>query len=110
MKYEIKPNNDGTSRLVLYADEWDLKALRKLEDIHSDDAMVTYLAIFIAHTDLSWIRPEETGDLTDAPMLGIRQGPAGRMKITHRWAFMEYQVVSLLESLRDKGEAILIGE
>lgn len=88
----------------------------------------------VSNSELEWINPADTHDLTDAPMLGILDeaqplankesfaphygftlaGNYGSPPQIHvhpileRWAFMDYQVRSPLEVLRDKGEAIFV--
>lgn len=88
------------------------------------------LGPLISNSSLSWIRPEDTGDLTDAPMLGFlgsddeitgtKVGPHGAVLVGHwdgsnkyvpiiqRWAFMDYQIKSFLDDLLEKGEARFI--
>lgn len=82
------------------------------------------------NSELGWIDPADTGDMTDAPMLGITGGddettrepigPHGAMliggdeqgslyvPIHERWAFMAYQVRSFLDDLADDGAAVFI--
>jgi hypothetical protein len=89
-----------------------------------------YLSDYLANCELQWIDPSDTGDLTDAPMLGIlacedeaareNTGPYGAVytggdekgqiytPILERWAYMSYQVRSFLEDLRDTGEAVFV--
>lgn len=57
----------------------------------------------IANSDLDWIDPAETGDLTSAPMLGIRNE---KEEVVARWAFMDYQVRSFVEDLVNHGRAV----
>ena len=103
MKYQMDGN-----KLILIADEDDRNQLRELgEAIHQDVTMQDFLEPLTCNSELDWIRPEETRiDLTDAPMLGLRNEDGDP---THRWAWMDYQVKSLLEKLRDDGQAVLVG-
>ena len=132
LKYQIKD-----TRLVITADAEDQAELRRLrdedEDFQSDRTMHDVLECLIANTELTWISPNDTGDLTDAPMLGIL-GEEGIKQYTvflenygfvetgtdrfwtmvqpilKRWAFMDYQLRSPLEDLADKGEAVFVSE
>lgn len=122
MNYTI---SEDRTRLTLTVDEDERGELREMgEEIHQDNTMRDFFDRFIANEELAWVYPYMTGDLTDAPMLGIfgpdGDGPGGRLvghwdgqdwfaPVTERWAWMDYQVTSLLEALRDKGEATLIG-
>lgn len=82
------------------------------------------------NSDLEWINPGNTGDLTDAPMLGILgevqpddSGPfgavlagrwedaAGVSRVWHhpivaRWAYMDYQVRNPLDDLLESGRVV----
>lgn len=107
MKYKI---SDDRKTLTVTVDAGERKLLRKLTKetgIQSDEAMLDWFAVLISNADLEWINPSETGDLTSAPMLGIRndQQPP---EVIERWAFMDYQVRSVLEDLRDKGNAVFV--
>lgn len=97
--------------------------------LESPDADVTLFGMFdalLSNSEYQWIKPHETGDLTSAPMLGILgeedvftkkdstiphriTGPGLFRPILGRWAFMDYQVKSVLGTLRDEGEAVFIG-
>ena len=97
MKYEISKDRKN---LTITIDKYGQKTLYKLgEDISSDQTMRDFFEILICSSELQWIAPEETGDLTAAPMLGIRDGET----VVERWAFMDYQVRSVLQDLRDNG-------
>lgn len=73
----------------------------------SDAFMFDFLEPLIANSELEWIGPEEIGDLTDAPMLGIRNYNTNN--VTDRWAFMDYQIISVQQRLIDDGKAVFIG-
>jgi hypothetical protein len=111
MNYSFSPDR---TRLILRVDPEEQAQLRELpedfsaceESIHSDHALHEFLEHLTCNSELDWIDPYETGDLTDAPMLGTRD-EAG--KPLGRWAWMHYETTSLLEQLRDKGVAVLIG-
>ena len=78
------------------------------QDIHSDKSLYEAFDKLIANTELQWINPSECGDLTDAPILGIYgAGPDDKdPPVAERWGFMQYQVVSPLQELRDTGRAV----
>lgn len=123
MKYEISPDR---KTLTIMADEPARAALRSEgEYIHSDAAMLEYFDPLICNSELEWIDPADTGDLTSAPMLGIlgevksdeleclersfgviHTGTNQFQPILERFAFMDYQVRSVLEDLRDTGKAV----
>ena len=85
----------------------------------------------VCNSDLDWINPAYTGDLTDAPMLGIKGEPvAGHtcnepchgyvpcghwddkdwfQPVLHRWAFMSYALRSFLDDLESEGRADFVG-
>jgi len=114
VKYTI--SNDRT-RLTITADEREREELRNIQecggDCQCDVSMHDYFEKLCANSELEWVFPEHTGDLTDAPMLGVcdwsNQGTSDTPSIIERWAFMDYQVRSVLEDLRDKGEAVFVG-
>jgi len=84
----------------------------------------------IANSELQWLSAEDTGDLTDAPIIGIvggdnsmtraQIGPFGCQCVCHdrdgnwyapildRWGFEPYQVRSFLDDLRLTGKAKFI--
>jgi hypothetical protein len=105
MKHLISPNK---SCLLITVDEDERKQLAEMEDIHSDKALHDFLEPLTGNSELEWVYPEHTGDLTDAPMLGITDN-SDTPKIIARWAWMNYQVKSFLEALRDHGKAVLLG-
>ena len=107
MNYSISSDR---LRLTLSVDESERAELRELGDeIHTDKAMYEFFEHLVCNSELDWIAPEWTGDLTDAPMLGIAEWGVDPPNVTERWAWMPYAVRSLLEELRDKGKAVLIG-
>ena len=59
----------------------------------------------VCNSELEWIDPSETGDLTDAPMLGLRDENGN---VTARWAFMDYQVRSFVTDLIKTGKAVFV--
>lgn len=123
MKHTISPNRYA---LTITVDESERKQLREWEDEHagmanesinSDLAMHDFLEPLTCNSELEWVDAFETGDLTNAPMLGIRdsvddklRANGGLPKIIEHWGFEPYQVRSVLEDLRDKGEAVFVSE
>lgn len=119
MKYEI---SDDKAKLTLIADECDLEALRQMKaepqyenQFDCDLWLCDFLEPLLCNSELEWIEPHETGDLTDAPMIGIYQGDDelpeafdGR-RVHSRWAFMDYQVISVQQRLLDTGKAVFVG-
>lgn len=97
--------NAERTRLTITATRADRDRLKKLgERIHQDKTMHAQLEhVLAANPGLEWIDPSQTGDLTSAPMLGFMRDGG---KVSERWAFGPYQVISVLEDLRDKGLAI----
>lgn len=119
MKYEIDPT--GTT-LTLIADEDDLNTLRQIKadpnfenHFDSDSGMWDFLESMLCNSDLEWVEPHETGDLTDAPMIGIYQDDDelpeafGGRRVHSRWAFMDYQIISVQQRLLDTGKAVFVG-
>jgi len=130
MRFTYDLNTNGC--LILYADNQDRHNIAEL----IRDKGTTYAAEWdaleslICNSELEWIRPEEIGALTDAPILGFRgkdkrvpkrckypehlhivyNGPDGAFyaPVTAAWGFMDYQVRSFLEDLRDKGKAVFV--
>lgn len=97
----------------------------------NDSSLDDALEHLIGNSELEWINPADTGDLTDAPMLGIlgepqpsKIGPHGSTlagcwgnpleahyyPIQKRWAYMSYEVKDPLEELKEKGRINLVGE
>jgi hypothetical protein len=132
MKHEIL--KDGAV-LRIIADERERFALKEF-GAHSGNEFSAIseaeaLEKLIANSELEWIDPAETGDLTSAPMLGIwgseeensreKSGPFGAVHvggdaggawyapIVARWAYMNYQVRSFLDDLIEKGHADFAG-
>lgn len=122
-----------SGNLVLLADEETQAQLfidrAENGDFQSDDYMGDMLESVVCNSDLEWVRPEEIGALTDAPILGIRGDPrplrdgensdylflAGHwdgqtwvQDVIVAYAFMDYQIVSIQDVLADYGRAILI--
>jgi hypothetical protein len=107
MNYEISKDR---SRLTFRVNAGEQKELRELPDIQTNQAMYDWFESIIANSDLIGIDPSDTGDLTSAPMLGlVKHYENGAERILERWAFMDYQLRSPLEDLRDKGICVFVG-
>ncbi len=107
MKYTIAPDR---SKLTITVDEAERQELRESSSIQQDATMYEFFEPLTCNSELAWVYPDETGDLTDAPMLGLMGEWNGwHQKIVERWAFMDYQVRSVLEDLRDNGECVFVG-
>jgi hypothetical protein len=115
MKYSISPDR---MRLTITVDETERAELHEMDSrrICGDAAMYDFLEPITCNSELEWICPEETGDLTNAPMLGIRdcmtdelRENGGAPPVIERWAWMDYQLLGLLEGLKDRGFVILTG-
>lgn len=89
---------------IAWDDQLILQQLQTHENFHSDQLMYEVFETLISNSELEWIDASETGDLTDAPILGIR-GDSG---ILARWAYMDYQIKSPLDDLANNGEVIFI--
>lgn len=62
------------------------------------------------NTELDFIDPSETGDLTSAPMIGVRgESAEGYGNVIARWAYMDYQITDPIEELASSGEIVLTG-
>lgn len=128
MNYSISPDR---RLLTITADADERAELAALgESIHSDSTLHDSLEHITCNSELEWVFPYETGDLTDAPMLGIF-GEEGlkehtvfapnhglrdtgfnghnttAVPIVERWAYIGYELRSFLEVLRDEGKIVL---
>ncbi len=99
-----------------------------IEAFESNNVMHDVFEYLICNSDYSWIRPEEIGALTDAPILGIRteerplkegEDPHGFMHQTGSdgvntfvedvervWWYPNYCLRSPQEDLRDEGRVV----
>lgn len=128
-------NHDRT-RLTIHADADERVGFAEMkadnpEDWGSYQTEIAILEPLICNSELNWINPTDTGDLTDAPMIGItggdddatreRKGTYGAIHggsdvggefyypILERWAYMDYQVRSFCDDLLETGEAVFVG-
>jgi len=105
MKFTYDLNVPGC--LILRADLRDRRALKELvaEKGTSDLAEAEALEPLVCNSELDWVRPEECGALTSAPMLGIRNEDG---TVFAAWAFMDYQVRPFLTDLIEDGKAVFV--
>jgi hypothetical protein len=82
-----------------------LKELKEGPGLESDASMYDFFDAILCNTEWDWIRPEEIGALTDAPILGLRDE---NEVITDVYGWIQYAITSLLEELYTTGQAILI--
>ena len=104
MTYKISPDR---RRLIITVDDAERQEIRELESPDSDAAMVDFFERLTCNSELDWITPVEArenfGDLTDAPMLGLREAMG---EPTERWAFMGYETQSVLSVLAATGSIL----
>jgi len=105
MRFTYDLNTNGC--LILYAANEDRHAIAELIKAEGTTyrAEADALESLIANSDLDWIQPEEIAALTSAPILGLRD-EHGNPEAA--WGFMDYQVKSFLEDLRDRGKAVFV--
>lgn len=103
LSYSISPDR---RTLTVSAGKVARAELAELDGSHlqTDAAMWDAFDRMIANSELAWISPEECGDLTDAPILGIHDAERG--SVAERWGFMDYAIRSPLQDLRDTGKAV----
>jgi hypothetical protein len=120
--------------LTLTADEEAREDIRELIESESHCGWrwmeVETLDWLTSNSELQWVSAVDTGDMTDAPMLGIvggeneetreNKGPFGAVyvggdekgpiyaPILERWGFMDYAVRSFLEDLISEGKAVFV--
>lgn len=106
MKYTYDLNTHGC--LILTADAEDVAAIQGLRSESGEfgiQAEYDALEGLLCNSELDWIRPEEIGALTAAPILGLRQEDGEPIAA---WAFMDYAIRSFLDDLCKTGRAIFI--
>lgn len=110
----MKYTYDETT-LTIEADEAERAALREVATDLPDHYgtlghEVEFMERLICNSELDWIQPGETGDLTDAPLLGIRDADNvlsdGSYPIVQRWGYPHYALRSFLTDLMETGRAV----
>ena len=104
MKYNI---SDDRKILTFTVTADEQVELNEIENIQSDDAMHDFFEHVTYNSGLEWLYASETGDFTSAPMIGFKD--LENDTVLDRWAFMDYQVRSVLEDLRDTGKVVFVG-
>ena len=105
MKYKIEE-----SKIIIFIDDDEREVLsvaqEEDENFTSDNFMLEFFEELIANSELDWTDSSETRDLTQAPMLCIRDEYGD---VDNRWAFMDYQVISVQERLLNEGKVAFVG-
>lgn len=131
MRYQL--DEDGTKLIITMSAEEKAELVASLAEAEfpdSDGFMHDVFESLVANSELMWINPSDTGDMTEAPMLGILGDETRLAKgasetgyvlcggdehggiyhpIISRWAFMDYQVRSPVRDLADNGLVVFIG-
>jgi hypothetical protein len=120
--------------LILKADAVERESIKQMVADHGCDycgqCEANALESLIANSELEWIRPEEIGALTSAPILGIYgnetelpanvkhpedlliigrwDGKTWYQPVSAAWGFMDYAVRSFLQDLIEDGKAVFI--
>lgn len=102
MKYTISKDRRTLTITITPKERQILAGLG--ESIQTNNTLCDFFEWLICNSELEWINPSQTGDLTAAPMLGIyREDGEG---IEEYWGFNPYALRSPLVDLRDSGEAV----
>lgn len=88
----------------------------ELEKFDSDETMYSLLKNMVVHRSstrntqvpFTWANPVETGDLTSAPIISLRNPPL-YLNVYARWAFMAYEVTNVQIELCGNGIALWQG-
>lgn len=108
--------SEDAQTLTITASEDDLRDLRELKEndpfFQSDSTLHDFFERLTCNSAFEWVDADETGDLTSAPMLGIRDTPDDDQdsgSLLFRWAYMDYALRSPLDDLLEHGKVILTG-
>jgi len=118
----------GTNLVITCTPE-EQAALKELPD-RTMAAESDALEWLTSNSELQWINPCDTGDLTDAPMLGVLglecykdnlpperfgevevghdKGGTYYQPILERWAYMSYCLHSFIDELIEKGQVTFV--
>lgn len=105
MNIQFTPNPRKYFALLTcdYETTMELQEMRENDsDWGSSKMEAEVLESLLANSEWDWINPSETGDLTDAPMIGIRDE---KENVIEHYAYMQYQLRSFLDDLADYGNA-----
>jgi hypothetical protein len=114
MKLIITPKETPSSLIL----QVDAKTQAELQDLRaelnadgsdafsSDDNLHEVFEWLTCNSEYDFVQPEESGDLTSAPLLGVRDKGGA---IVRRWGFMDYQLRSPQDDLADAGRCEFIG-
>jgi hypothetical protein len=115
-------------KLTITLEPEDKIELEDIDNLSLDSNMCLFFDSLLGNSELEWVNPEDTGDLTDAPMLGITTEDANSQpvygkvyvgswdkedhyaNIIYRWAFMDYQIISVLERLKKEGQVTFVSK
>lgn len=105
----MKHSFSETGNLIITVDDEEKAQLVEAgDDIHLDTFMHDFLEPITCNSDVDWVRPEEIGALTSAPILGIvSRNDDGEIEETHNiWWYPNYAVTSVCEDLLEYGQAV----
>jgi len=117
MKYVRVEKIGGNMRLILLPeareDAEELRAAEERGEKSCSDIEADILEDLIANS-WTYVQPEDVGALTSAPMITEDfecndEGDIRPVVGGYVYAFMDYQVYSILDRLLDSGEATFIG-
>jgi hypothetical protein len=110
----IKATATPTS-LILEIDsktQIELQSLRAELNLDGSDAFSTERSLYeifewlTCNSEYEFVQADETGDLTAAPLLGIRDEQGN---IVQRWGFMDYQLRGPQDDLAEAGRCRFVG-
>jgi hypothetical protein len=90
---------DADTQVELQSLRLDLNGDRS-DAFSSDSNLYDVFEWLICNSEYEFVQAEETGDLTAAPLLGIRDE---HRNVVQRWGFMDYQLRSPQDDLADVG-------
>lgn len=97
---------DDRRKLILLADDDVRAALAEMMEDEPRNPEAEAMDYLTSNSELSWVDPSECGDLTDAPILGIRGEEY--VDVEERWGFMDYALRSFVTDLIESGKAVFI--
>ena len=102
--HSFSPDRSRLTISIPLGMRWRLQNRGKNGEVWKDEW--EFFEPLIANSELEWVSAEQTGDMTDAPMLGVLDEEGN---VVERWAFMDYQVVDILDQLAETGHVVLHG-